>query len=102
MSTFGPDPGADLLADEQHRRFIHLAFADHDRTVDRQFAQFAAHGIDRGLVGFLLDSPAAQPRGSHRRALGHPHNLERQCALKLRMLTDRLRRHEASSDAAAK
>jgi hypothetical protein len=99
---FRPRSGADFLADEQHRCFIHLAFADHDRSVDRQFAQFAAHGIDRGLIGFLLGAPAAQSRGSHRRTLGHPHNLERQCTLKLRRLTDRLRRHQASSNAAAK
>jgi hypothetical protein len=34
ISTFGPD----LLADEQYRRFIHLAFTDHDGTIDRKAA----------------------------------------------------------------
>ena len=28
--------GADLLADVEHRRFVHLAFADHDRAADRR------------------------------------------------------------------
>ena len=46
--------GADLFADEQHRRLIHLALADDDGPVDRQIVEFAAHGIDGGLVGGLL------------------------------------------------
>jgi hypothetical protein len=47
---FRSGSGADLLANEQHRRFVHLAFADHHRAVVRKPAQFAAHGIDGGLV----------------------------------------------------
>jgi hypothetical protein len=35
---FRPGSGADLLADEQHRRLIHLALADHNRAVDRKAA----------------------------------------------------------------
>jgi hypothetical protein len=50
MSTFGPDPVPTFFANEQYRRFVHLAFADHHRAVDRKPAQFAAHGIDGGLI----------------------------------------------------
>ena len=50
---------ADLLADEQHRRLVDLALADHYRAVDRQFVQLATHGVDGGLVGrLLLPAPA--------------------------------------------
>ena len=71
----------DLLADEQHRRFVALALADHDRALDRQLVELAAHRIDRGLVGGLLVAVAAQPRRRHRRPLRHPHDFERQDAL---------------------
>ena len=74
--------GADLLANEQHRRLIHLAFADDDRPVDGKPAQFAAHGVHGCLIRFLLGAAAAQPRGGDRRALRHPHDFERQHALK--------------------
>ncbi len=72
---------ADLLADEQHRRLVALALADHDGAFDRQLVEFAAHRVDRGLVGRLLLAVAAQPRRRHRRALRHAHDLERQNAL---------------------
>ena len=81
MSTFGPFAVADLLADEQHRRLVALALADHDRAVDRQLVQFAPHGVDRRLVGRLLVALAAQARRGDRRALGDAHELERQDAL---------------------
>ncbi len=41
----------DLLADEEHRGFVTLAFADHDRSVDRHRVHALAHGFDRRLVG---------------------------------------------------
>ena len=87
---------ADLLADEQHRRLVALALADHHRAVDRQLVELAPHGVDRGLVGGLLVAAAAQPRRRHRRALGHAHDLERQDALQhqVRLDGDR-RRHVA-------
>ena len=81
MSTFGPVAVADLLADEEHRRLVALAFADHHRAVDLELVQLAPHGIDRGLVGGLLVATPAQPRGSDRGALGHAHQFERQDAL---------------------
>ena len=81
ISTLRPRLGADLLADEQHRRFVALALADHHRAVDRQLVELAPHGIDRGLVGGLFVAAAAQPRRRDRRALGHPRDLEREDAL---------------------
>ena len=73
--------GADLLADEQHRRLVALALADDDGAVDRQIVQFAAHGVDRCLVGRLLVAAAAQPRRRHRSALGDPCHLQRESAV---------------------
>ena len=72
---------ADLLADEEHRRLVALALADHDGALDRQPVELAAHRIDRGLVGALLVAVAAQPRRRHRRALRHPDDFERENAL---------------------
>jgi hypothetical protein len=71
----------DLLADEQHRRLVALALADHDGAVDRQLVHLLAHGIDGGLVGVLLVAAPAQLRGGDRRPLGHPHDLDRQDAV---------------------
>ncbi len=50
----GAGLGADLLADEQHRRLVHFALPDHHGAVDRQIVELAPHGVDRGLVGGLL------------------------------------------------
>jgi hypothetical protein len=80
----------DLLADEQHRRLIHLALADHNRAVDRKAAEFVAHGIDGSLVGFLSRAATAQPGGGNCGALSYPRDLKRQGALEAGILTDRL------------
>ncbi len=44
---------ADLLADEEHRRLVALAFADDDGAVDGDGIQAAAHGFHGGMVGGL-------------------------------------------------
>ena len=97
MSTFGPLLVADLLADEQHRRLVALALADHHGAVDRQLVELAPHGVDRGLVGGLLVAAAAQPRRRHRRALGHAHDLDREDALQHQVRLDGDRRHASCS-----
>ena len=79
---FRPRFGADLLADEQHRRFVHLALANDDGAVDVQAGEFAPHGIDSGLVGFFLRSAPAQPRSRDSRTFSHADDFERQCTLK--------------------
>ena len=86
---------ADLLADEQHRRFVALALADHHGAVDRQLVQFAPHGVDRRLVGGLFVAAAAQPRRRNRGALRHAHDLERQDALEHQVRLDGNRWHNA-------
>ena len=88
MSTFGPRLVADLLADEQHRRFVDLALADHDGAVDRQLVEFAPHGVDGGLVGGLFLAAPAQPRRRDRGALGHAHDLDRENALERRTVPE--------------
>ena len=82
----GAGLGADLLADEQHRRLVHLALPDHDGAVDRQLVELAPHGVDRGLIGGLFVAAPAQPRRRDRRALGHAHDLDRENALQHRDL----------------
>ena len=72
---------ADLFADEQHRRLVDLALADHHGAVDRQFIQLTSHRIHGGLIGRLLHAPSAKPRRRHRGAFGHAHDLQRQDAL---------------------
>ena len=89
----GSDLGADLLADEQHRRLVALALPDHHRAVDRQLVELAPHGVDGRLVGGLLVAAAAQPRRRHRRTLGHAHDLERENALEQQLRLDGDRCH---------
>ncbi len=84
---------ADLLADEQHGRLVELALADHHGAVDRQLVELAAHGVDRGLVGGLLGTAAAQARCRDRRALGYAHDLDRENALQDQVRLDGNRRH---------
>ena len=67
---------ADLLADVEHRRFVHLALADDDRAAHGYAAELAAHGIDGSLVGGLLVSSASEARSGDRGRLGHPCDLE--------------------------
>jgi hypothetical protein len=45
--------GADLFADEEHRRLVALALADDDRAVDRDRVEAAAHRFDGGAIAAL-------------------------------------------------
>ena len=81
MSTLGPLPGADLLADVEHRRLVALALADHDRAVDVEHVERLAHGVDRGLVGRLLVAAAHQPGAGEGGRLGDPDAVQRQVAV---------------------
>ena len=95
MSTFGPILGADLLADEQHRRLVDLPLADHHGAVDRQLVELAPHGIDRGLIGGLVLAVTAQARRGDRRTLGHTHDFEAENALQHQFRLDGNARHYA-------
>ena len=70
--------GADPLADEQHRRLVALALADHHRAVDVERVERRAHRLDRGMIGRLLVAAADQLRRRDRRRLGDPHHFEHQ------------------------
>ena len=67
---------SDLFADEQHRRFVALAFADDHGAVHRQLVQGGAHRLDRGGVGGFLVAAADQRRGRDCRRFGDPHHFE--------------------------
>jgi hypothetical protein len=71
---------ADLLADVEHRRFVHLAFADDDGATDVAQGQFAAHGVDSGLVGGLLVAAATEARGGDGGCLGDARHFQNQYA----------------------
>ena len=80
MSTAMP-PRADLLADVEHRRFVALAFADHDGAGDRQRVERLAHGFDGGVVGGMFVAAADLFGGSNRCGFGHAHRFEREGAI---------------------
>ena len=73
--------GAHGLADEEHRRLVPLAFADHHRAVDVERVEAAPHGIDGGLIRGDLVAPADQPGRRAGRGLGHAHRVQRQVAV---------------------
>ena len=75
---------ADLLADVEHRRLVHLAFADDDGAPDLDAPEFPAHCVDGGLVGSLFVAAPAQLRGCDRRRFRHARDFEHQNALKPR------------------
>ena len=50
--------GADFFADEEHGRFVALAFADDDGAVHWHFVHDFAHGFDGGLIGFVAVAQA--------------------------------------------
>lgn len=74
--NFRTGVGADLFADEQHRRFVALTLANHHRTLDWNLVEFAPHGVHRSLVGSLFVAVAPEPRGGHRSALSHANDFE--------------------------
>ena len=73
--------GAHPLADEEHRRLVALALADHDRAVDVEDVERLAHGVDRRLVGRLLVAAPHQPGAGEGGCLGHPDAVQRQVAI---------------------
>src|SRR6185295_364406 len=85
--------GTDLFTDEKHRRFIDFALADHDRAVDRQFVEFAAHGVDRGLIGGLVLAVPAQARRGDRGPFGNADDLETENTLQQELRLDGNARH---------
>ena len=54
---------ADFFADEEHRRFVALAFADHDGAVHADRIHLGAHRFDGRLIGPVA---VAQSHGAGR------------------------------------
>src|SRR5258706_14058324 len=70
MSTFGPLLLPDFLADEEHRRLVALAFADHDGAIDRHLVEFAPHGIDGSWsAAIFLPWPRKRAAGTAARSM---------------------------------
>ena len=62
---------AHFLADEKHRRFIALAFADHDRPVHAHVFHLMPHRLHRDVVGFVRVAQAHRARRSDSRLFHH-------------------------------
>ncbi len=66
----GPIAVADLFAVEEHRGFVLLALADHDRAVHRDGVDHQTHRVDGGLVGGDLVAVADPSSGGEGSGLG--------------------------------
>ena len=73
---------ADLLAVEEHRRLVLLAFADHDDAVHPNRVEHEPHRVDRRRVGLLLLAPPDPAGGRERRGLGDADQLEREISIR--------------------
>ena len=73
--SFIPRSRADLLTDIEHRRFVALALADHDRAVNRKILKRRAHGFGGDAVGFLAVAIAHRAGGRDGRFFDHAYEL---------------------------
>ena len=85
MSTTGGRAVADPLAVEEHRRFVLLPLADHDRAVHRDRVEDEAHRVDGCAVGGELVAAADPAGGGQSGGLGDPDQLQSQVAVGLRL-----------------
>ena len=73
----GVRPGpAYSFADVEHRRFVALALANDDFTVDVEFVQHAAHGVGARLVDQVRVALARHPARGDGRLFGDAHRVE--------------------------
>ena len=72
---------SDLFADIEHRRLIHLTFADHHRAGDGDRIKGLAHGFHRGAIGGVLVASADPARSGECRGFRHAHQFKRQIAV---------------------
>src|SRR5439155_11091509 len=68
----------------EHRGLVLLALPDHHDPVHGDRAEHQAHGVDRCLVRRLLVPPTHPPAGPQGGRLGHPHQLQREVAVRSR------------------
>ena len=79
---------ADLLADEEHRRLVALALADHDRAVDIDGVELPAHRLDRGLIRCPV--PLAHRLSTRDgRRLDDPQEIERKIGMNMALSVER-------------
>ena len=67
---------ADLLADEQHRGLVALAFTDNDCAIHVERVERVAHCFDSCGVSRFLVAPPDQRRSRNRRLFGDAHHFE--------------------------
>ena len=60
-----------LFADEEHGRFVALAFADDHAATHRHAVHNLAHGLDGNLIGIFAVALAHCARGGNRGRLSH-------------------------------
>ena len=75
---------AHLLADEEHRRFVALPFADHDGAVDRHRVHLVAHRLDGGLVRAVTVALPHRVRAGDGGLLDDAQEVERQVGVQER------------------
>ena len=73
---------ADLLAVEQHRRFVFFALADHDDAVHRDAVEDDAHRLDGRAVGGVLVAASHPAAAGERGGLGGTHQFHREVAIR--------------------
>jgi len=56
----GKTAAAEFLTDEEHRRFVALAFTDHDAPIDLHLIEPIAHRLNGGAVGNIAFAAAIQ------------------------------------------
>ena len=72
---------SDALADEEHRRFIALAFSDDDHSVEARVLHGLPHSFDRCLIGLVVVAVAHPVCRGDRRGLRYPYQLEARRAI---------------------
>ena len=77
------EPVADLLAEEEHRGFVLLAFADDDGALHVDGRQRLADRLHRPPVGSLLVAATLQRGRGEGARLGHAQQLQREVAVDL-------------------
>ena len=70
--------GADLFADEQHRRLVAFAFADDDGAVHGHLVHHLAHGLDGHVVGPVTIALSHGAGAGDGRLLDHAQQLQAQ------------------------
>ena len=80
----GADGLAHLFADEQHRRFVALAFTDHHGAIEIQHVERAAHGFHGGSIGGLFVAAPDHLGCANGGIFGDAHHFENEHAIKRR------------------